>query len=267
MNYQTLKHLQKLDSIYKIHTGGDLFIENEQTLLKALYEDKRSMLSYLKTLPNHEFVIKPFDYGTIEYTHIPPVNERIFQSYYRMPYLKNAQTFLDCIYTSLPYEEKLKYCTSLFQTLKFLHQYIVLGDIHARNILVNQHQVYFIDLDNSRKKQDFWHPISCSFNLNSFDLNTKYTDILKLYVLCLSLFLEIDLTCYIKHFSYSQFCKVICSYPIPKPIAQFLQLNYHPLAFKNLHEEAYNFEQFFHPDLLTLKKELQVLNIYPPLQK
>lgn len=262
MEYEELKQLPKLDEL-GLHYGGDLFIENDKLLIKAMPEDAQDMVTYLTTLPEQEHVIKPITDGRIVYPKKTTRHDVIYQTSYRMKYLKDAKTLL-CLYNEhLCYEKKIEYAKQLFSALQFLHQYIVIGDIHAKNILIQNENAYITDLDNARRIGEPWIPIDCYYYLNFFKSfgNTRYTDITKMYLECLSFLLEIDFSKFIAKYGYTEFYDVITSYHLPDEISTFLKLSV-TNKLKKLGEEAYDFEKFITPDVLELKRTLNFFNKY-----
>lgn len=114
-----------------------------------------------------------------------------------MTFLPNAR-FLS-FYTyfcqdCLSYEEKLKYIKQLFSALQYLHNYIVIGDIHADNLIISNGKAYIIDLDDARKKGNpkiVWY----AYYVKPFEFvsTSIYTDITKLYLESLSFILDISI--------------------------------------------------------------------------
>ena len=253
-----LEKMKLLNPDANLHFGGDIFIENDETLIKALHENILQKLLFLRNIPEHDHVIKPIEIGYIVSDHI--CFDEDYKSAYRIKFLKNAKTLISLYRNNISYEEKLKYGTQLFSALQFLHQYFVIGDIHSKNILVNDGEAYLADLDFSRGLGCRFSPIYCSYYLTFLRAyeNTKSTDITKLYIEMLSFILEINFTIFISMYGYREFYKVISSYNLPNEIKSFLKLG--PNKLRKLGDEAYNFEQFMTPDILELKRSLNILD-------
>lgn len=195
--------------------------------------------------------------------------EKNYQSSYRMIFLNNAKTLISLYHEDISYEEKVKYALDLFNALYFLHQYIVVGDIHAKNILINDGKAYISDLDNSRKLNNIFKPIYCYYYLNFLQSygNTKYTDIIKMYIECLSFILGINFSKVIIMYGYKEFYKIITSYKLPKEVLNFFKIIKTNSSLKKLGEEAYDFERFITPDVLELKRKLSYLEPSSSLNK
>lgn len=255
IDYEKLKQMPKLDTS-TFHCGGDIFVENDKVLIKALKDDMNTMVSYLRNIPEHEHVIKPLEVGEIvSSTSTKPE----YKTIYRMKYLENAKTLLSLYKEDLPYEKKVEYCKQLFDALQFLHQYIVVGDIHYQNILISDDNAYLVDLDDSKKPQWLHYPINCFYYINSLEKygSSKYTDVVKLYIECLSFILRIPFSSYIFRYGYPWFHEVFTSINLPDQIRSFVDLK--QSDFKKLGEEAYDFERFITPEILELKPKLNHL--------
>lgn len=259
MDYNKINELPSLrkDNYF----GEEIFIENDETLIKIIEKDSLESLSYLAEIPEHEHVIKPFDVGKIIYSLPPESNSKQYSTYYRMRYLKETKTLLNMYKENISYEQKMEYAKQLFSALQFLHQYIVIGDIHSRNLLVDEKNAYIIDLDDFKKKGTF-KQIDCLYYINILRIlgNNKYTDIIKMYIECLSLILEINLDKFIRRNGYAEFYKIITSYNLPPEVLSFFKISCTG-KFKKLGEEAYDFERFMNPEVLELKRQLDFFEI------
>lgn len=266
IDHKDLQKYPKLDSFSELnnrnHFVSDIFVENDNTLIKASILNLNDIINRLIAIPNHPNVIKPTEIGTIYYKDVDDreMDEPLYQSIYKMKYLKNAKTLLELYSQKLSFTEKLHYCKQLFNSLKFLHQYIVLGDIHSENILIDNQNAYLIDLDYAKSKRHPFQYISCYYYINAFKGmgNTKYTDIVKLYLECLSFFLEINLNNYIAAFGYHNFLDIFLNYPLPPEIFHFFQMSCPAHKLAKLGDEAYNFEQFITKDLEELKSAIDI---------
>lgn len=235
-----------------------LFMEDENTLLKIISEDLLEMILYLSTLPKHEHVIFPKKVGKIHFPDIKDVYA------YRMDYLEHSYTLwaFNTFNKNISYEEKMVYCKQLFDALMFLHQYIVLGDIHAKNILIQDKNAYLIDFDYCKKKTAFLKSISCYYYVNGFKHlgNSIRTDIIKLYIACFSFLLDIDLETYIHNYGYNDFIENLLAKSLPKEIYNFFKISNHRTLFQKSKEEIYDFERFMTPEVMGLKKTLDCFN-------
>lgn len=240
--------------------GGKIFVDDE-TLIKIVNRATKNELSYLLEIPEHEHVIKPLEVGQIINSDSLDPSSKQSSTYYRMRYLKETKTLLKMYKMNVSYEQKMEYAKQLFSALQFLHQYIVIGDIHSRNILVDEKNAYIIDLDDF-KKPDIIKQIDCYYYINilrSFG-NNKYTDIIKMYIECLSFILEINFPRFIRRSSYAEFYKMITSYNLPPEVLSFFKISC-TSKFKSLGEEAYDFEKFMSPEILELKRELNFVDL------
>lgn len=96
---------------------------------------------------------------------------------------------------NIPLENRIKIINDLFAALEEIHKYLILGDIHLGNILIND-TGYITDLDYARSIFEKDEPVS-KFYLTSQDnlclSNSKNSDINKLFICCLSILFQIDL--------------------------------------------------------------------------
>jgi len=267
-NQNTLKNLRLLDES-DIHYGGDIFIQDSKTLIKLLFDEASDMIEYLLNIPDHESVIKPIDEIVLDKSGLEKVkkNDKInyiipnekYYSGYRMKFLKNARTLISAYKENISYEEKVFYARQLFSALKHLHQYIVIGDIHSRNILISDNNAYIIDLDNSRKLNERFKAIECYYNISILGNygNTRQTDIIKLYLEILGFILEFDFSKFIRKYGYSDFYDIITSCTLPDEILNFFKKAPKFRNSRNPDEELYDFERFITPEILERKKSFK----------
>lgn len=223
IDYETLQQMPKLNG-NRFFGNGDIYIENDKFLLKALKNDLHTMVKYLKNIPDHEHVIKPLAEGKVTY---PDSLESKYNTIYRMRYLENAKTLLTLYKEDVSYEKLVEYGKQLFSALHFLHKYIVLGDIHPQNILISGNNAYLGNLDNAKKPQWLIYPINCLYYINALEQygSSKYTDTIKLYFECLSIIIGIPLSSYIIQYGYAGFYDFFSSFSLPDEIRSFLKLN------------------------------------------
>lgn len=260
MDYEVLKKLPTLDTTY--HSNGEIYVESSEKLVKICDDNNFEIVKFLVSLPEHEHVIKPSELGVVLYSKDFDERKSYTNCCYRMNFLNNAKTILSLYKSSISYEDKMIYARQLFSALQFLHQYIVVGDIHSENILISDGKAYMIDLDDSRRLKEF-KQIECQCYINflrSFG-NTKYTDIIKMYLECLSFILGINFSSFITKYGYDEFYKIITSYHLPKEVLEFFKVS-DSNKFKKLGDEAYNIERFMTPDILELKRTLSFFDNY-----
>lgn len=237
------------------HFGGDLYIENNETLLKVLKDGNQKMLEFLASVDEHEHIVKPFETGIITY---PNSNET--QLSYKMKFIKNAKTLTSLLDSNIPYEQKVIYAKQLFSALKFLHNYIIVGDIHPGNILISEDKskAYLTDLDNSKKLNDYFSSISCYYYLNIFENygNTIYTDITKLYLEIFMFIVDVNFHSFINKYGYRDVRNIITDLTLPDEVERFFEISKSKRKMKNLDEEMYDIERFINPELEGLKRKL-----------
>lgn len=251
--------LIKMNSLYHgKHYNGELFIENNNTLIKAIEKNINNRIDYLISIPEHNNVIKPIERGKIIYS-TKDISIPFYKSAYRMPLLPNAHSLYFLYRDHLPYEKKLKYIKQLFSALQYLHHYIVIGDIHSTNLMISNGKAYIIDLDDARKKSVL-KIVRSAYYVKPFEFITPsiYTDIAKMYLESLAFILEIEFQNFIKQFGYQCFWHTITSCNLPKEVMEFLLLCKNPNQLKILGENAYHFENFINPTILNNKKELKL---------
>ena len=90
IDYEDLKKMPILNEL-NFHNNGEIFIENQETLIKAIPDDINKMISFLIAMPNHSHVVKPNEIGTIVYSSSTKKKDRVYKSCYRMDYLENAR--------------------------------------------------------------------------------------------------------------------------------------------------------------------------------
>lgn len=261
-NLKDLKLLNETD----LHFGGDIFIQNEETLIKLLYENLSDAINFLINIPNHDNVIKPIEEIVIDRNGLEKIRKNVDNSYifsnekyysgYCMKFLKNARTLISAYKENIPYEEKVIYAKQLFSALKHLHQYLVIGDIHPKNILLENNNAYITDLDNSRKLNERFKAIDCYYNISFLGKygNNKQTDIIKMYLELLGFILEIDFSKFIRRYGYSEFYEIFTSYPLPDKVMNFFKQSHKFRNSRNPDEELYNFEEFITPEILERKR-------------
>lgn len=250
--------LVKMETLNRGGQNGELFIDKNM-LIKVSENDVNKMIKYLISIPEHPHVVKPLEHGKIIYSS-KNVYTPIYKSAYKMPFLPDAKplSFL-AQFCDIPYEEKVEYIKQLFSALQFLHQYLVIGDIHANNLIVSNGKVYIIDLDDAKKKGKS-KAINCLYYVDPFEwINASiYTDVTKLYLESLSFILEISFQNYIGNYGYRYFWNILTSCHLPKEVMEFLLLCKHPHHLKTLGQDAYRFENFIHPSILKNEKKLKL---------
>ncbi len=253
-------NLIKMNNFYKgAHHNGKLFIENSKTLIKVTENNINSMVDYLINIPNHNNIVKPFERGKIIYTQ-KERNIPQYKSAYRMPLLPNAHSILFLSQDNLPYEKKMEYIKQFFSALQYLHQYLVIGDIWSSNLMISNDKAYIIDLDGARKKGIPKVVLSAYYVKPLEQLTCSiYTDILKMYLECLSFVLEVEFQNFIFRYGYQHFWDQITSCHLPKEVMEFFAHCKKSHHLKSLGEDAYHFEKFINPTILDNKKELKLV--------
>ena len=117
---------------------------------------------------------------------------------YSMEFIPGCITFKDAIGDeSYSHEDKVKAINGIFSKLKMLHKCdILVGDMHAQNIMFNGQDGYIVDLDEVRFKEDA-NKFESTYKLQSedgtvIDEESYYTDNVKATVCALSLLYGVD---------------------------------------------------------------------------
>lgn len=119
---------------------------------------------------------------------------------YSMEFIPGCITFKDAVGDeSYTYEDKLKAINGVFAKLKMLHKCdILVGDMHAQNIMFNGQDGYIVDLDEVRFIDDDAHKFETAYKLQVdedgtlIDEESCYTDNVKTTVCALSLLYGVD---------------------------------------------------------------------------
>lgn len=126
---------------------------------------------------------------------------------YVMRYIKSVAAIKACKKNSLQdFEMRLKYVQDLTESLKELHDYLIVGDIHLGNIILNKTDAYLIDLDFADKKVD-QTIIRCKTRIHDqysvVIADSVTSDINKLFVCILSILYNLDIESYVFRDYYS----------------------------------------------------------------
>ena len=118
---------------------------------------------------------------------------------YNMEFIPGCITFKDAVGDdSYTYEDKLRAINGIFDKLKLLHKHdILIGDMHAQNIMFNSEDGYIVDLDEVRFLEEDAGKFDSVYHLVSEDgtvieEESFYTDNVKATVCCLSLLYGVD---------------------------------------------------------------------------
>ena len=118
---------------------------------------------------------------------------------YNMEFIPGCITFKDAIGDdSYTHEDKLRAITGVFDKLKALHKCdILIGDMHAQNIMFNSEDGYIVDLDEVRFLEEDAGKFDSAYHLVSEDgtvieEESFYIDNVKATVCCLSLLYGVD---------------------------------------------------------------------------
>ena len=245
MNYSILKNGNSFN------TGGTLFLKDD-IVYKLFFKDFSKQIEYLMSLPKHPHVLNIKD-------QLIPEWESDFQSGYTMEYKENAHTFMESFGHKMSYQEKEKYIYQIFDAIKFLHQYIVIGDIHGDNFFIHEGNAYVYDLDYSKKLSDRKKVIKSKYYINFFERYhaSIIDDIIKTYIESYALLFEIDLSYYIRCFGYKRLCEALLNAPLPKEMLTFLKDSLVMMKNNHLIKEAYVPQQYLNEGLLNAEKELK----------
>ena len=99
IDYNDLLQMKKLKK--------NIFIKNDQILIKVLTKSLQNDLQRISEIENHAHIIKPLQIGVISYQDS---FKEIYHSCYEMTYLKDAATFYELIGQKIPYDKKMQYC-------------------------------------------------------------------------------------------------------------------------------------------------------------
>lgn len=182
----------------------EVFLETPTT---TLYKENDRLLKVFKaSILNDELknqVIFNHKIGHIFNTILP--NELYYKNNnlcgYYIPYIKpiNLEKFFNGeIY--IPVEHRITIVKDLFNALKEIHKYLIVGDIHLGNILINISSGFIIDLDYAKSIFSLEEPISKYYIVNSnyFELpNSFNSDINKLFIASLSILFQVNLECFL----------------------------------------------------------------------
>lgn len=116
---------------------------------------------------------------------------------YYMPFIKaiNIEDFFnEEIFISV--ETRIKIIKDLSNALKSIHNYLILGDIHLGNILLDKDNGYITDLDYAKPFFKIEEPVSKYYLINKSNVelpNSFNTDINKLFIIILSILFQVNL--------------------------------------------------------------------------
>ena len=119
---------------------------------------------------------------------------------YNMEYIPGGITFKDAVGDeSYTHEDKVKAINGVFSKLKLLHKCdILVGDMHAQNLMFNPQDGYILDLDEVRFKDEDDYKFDVAYQLRMDDespimeIDSFYTDNVKATVCALSLLYGVD---------------------------------------------------------------------------
>lgn len=278
--FYSLKPLEE----HFIHYGGKYYVLDEGTLIKFFDDNINKRIDYLLSIPKHNHAILPNE--AVEFSSII----QDYRSGYTVDYKKDAfsfSTILSCqafiqtvkevydhVENAVPFEQFLAstksememndivmqnysfdeittFAKDLREALQHLHQYIILGDIHSDNILISEGKAYLNDLDEAKKIGEM-KSIASPYYINNRGsyFQTKATDIVKLYIECLSLLTTIDFAQWIRRVGYKNFAKVMLDMDLPREVLDFLKMSLKIQNNKIPPEEAYHIEEFLHPEMV-----------------
>lgn len=119
---------------------------------------------------------------------------------YCMEFIPGCITFKDAVGDeSFTHEDKIKAINGVFSKLKMLHKCdILVGDMHAQNIMFNGQDGYIVDLDEVRFMEKDTHKFDAAYRLQIdedsavMEEENFYTDNVKTTVCALSLLYGVD---------------------------------------------------------------------------
>jgi len=183
------------------NNNSKLFLhKQEQNLLKMCFDTPYEKLDFFQKLNIRNGITYPID--------IYQSNMEGFESAYTMNYYSGALVLNHSFLNHLSLLHKRKIIDSYFKTLKQLHQYLVLGDIHMHNLLVHNGKALFCDWDSYRfLDEDKW--ISSPYYINHDGLEqNQLTDVIKLILSSLSFYFQEDLESLLKMQNYYSFIDI-----------------------------------------------------------
>lgn len=134
----------------------------------------------------------------------PVIYDKVFIdgvfSGYVMEYIENSNTIRNLIGQKINLEIKLRAIRDIYNGLKYLHSNnIFLGDVHSENFLINSDgRGFIIDLDYMVFVGDEYKFTQCylikpNSKVYKINISSRYTDNVKVMLVCLSLLLGINL--------------------------------------------------------------------------
>ncbi len=255
MIYLTDEEILK-SPLLKINHGiangsGNLFLKDNY-VYKLFYKDFKDQLNYLKDLPKHPNVLPVID--TLSFEAMSD-----FQSGYITEYKENAKTFFECFNCQLSYQEKEFYIKQILEAITFLHQYLIIGDIHGDNFFIHNKKAYIYDLDYSRPLNSKRKPTKCKYYVSHSEkrYSTLYTDMIKTYIEFYSFLFEYDISYYIRILDYKKICNLLLNTPLPKEMHTFFKTSLMMLKEKKLPNTIYQTDNFINENILNAEKELK----------
>lgn len=170
-------------------------IQNKRIFFKKIYEEKdvlykicsdynnyetQDILTYIYSIPKIE--------GVLGIDNLLCENGFIYG--YTMPKLRDSVSLKSIIENHFTIEEKYHLIKKLTDTLKQLHNYLVVGDIRLDNILMYNNEPIFIDLENGQKIYER------NYLITLYDLRDKpysvIDDLFKLFICIISIIYNRD---------------------------------------------------------------------------
>ena len=109
---------------------------------------------------------------------------------YKMNFVDGINLSQEIKQNNFNMEDKIFFINEMFNLLREVHNYLIVGDIRNSNIMIGKDQsAYLIDLDFAKKLDAIGTPL-CRYHIyNAYEepLNDKNEDIIKMYVSALSL--------------------------------------------------------------------------------
>lgn len=158
----------------------------EKTLYKIIRIKERNsdlFYTYVNSLPNIPGLVLPID--LLKDGHIYG---------YQLPYIPDSQNIDELISSNKENIDVMAIMTSIFEALRNIHKYLILGDIRNTNILIKDDNALFIDWDFGKKLGSTKSLLVCYCIVINHHIipDSKLSDILKTLLSALSVYYTYD---------------------------------------------------------------------------
>ena len=170
-------------------------VQNKKQFNKNIYEESDTLYKICNDYNNYETQdILTYIYSMPKIKGILGINDLLcengFVYGYTMPKLRDSVSLKNIIENQFTIEEKYHLIKNLTDTLKQLHNYLVIGDIRLDNILIYNNEPIFIDLENGQKIYER------NYLITLYDLRDKpysvIDDLFKLFIYIISIMYNRD---------------------------------------------------------------------------